>query len=129
MATSFGPLSTCGPTQRNFRPGAFATKRFTSISGAGTTRLYGSKAFDASLQLTFILNDDDTSAVLQCWDAAYGEYGTIELPSVFLAGSSGALDVGIPEYLNWRWAEAPTVESLFPGRSRVQINLIATLDS
>lgn len=129
MATSFGQLDTCGPTKRTFVPGQYATKRFESISGAGTTRLYGSKAFDAQLRITLLLNDDDTCAVLRCWDDAYGTYDTIELPEEFLAGSSPILDCGVPEYLNWRWAEAPSVESILPGRSRVQINLVATLDA
>ena len=129
MATSFGQLDTCGPTSRSFTPGRYATKRFNSISGAGTTRLYGSKAFDAQLQLTFILNDNDTCAFLKCWDNAYGDYDTLVLPSQFLAGSSPILDCGVPDYLNWRWADAPSVESILPGRSRVQINLVATLDS
>lgn len=129
MTTSFGPLETCGPTRRTFTPGKFATKRFDSISGAGTTRLYGSKAFDAQLKMTFVLSDADTCAFLKCWDAARGDYDTIRLPAEFLAGASAALDCGVPDYLNWRWADAPSVESLFPGRSRVQVNLIATLDA
>ena len=129
MTTSFGQLDTCGPTKRTFTPGQYATKRFASISGAGTTRLYGSKAFDAGLRLTFILSDDDTCVVMKCWHDAYGTYDTIELPDEFFAGSSALLDCSIPDYLNWRWAEEPSVESVLPGRSRVQINLIATLDS
>lgn len=129
MTTSFGPLDTCGPTKRSFKPGQFATKRFTSISGAGTTRLYGSKAFDASLELTFILSDADTCAFLRCWDAAKGTYDTLTLPGEFFSGSSSLLDCGVPDYLNWRWAEAPSVESILPGRSRVGIKLIATLDA
>ena len=129
MATSFNTLETCGPTKRTFVPGGYATKRFSSISGSGTTRLYGSKAFDAQLRITLLLNDDDTCAVLKCWNDAYGTYDTIDLPEEFLAGSSPVLDCGVPDYLNWRWAEAPSVESILPGRSRVQINLVATLDS
>lgn len=129
MTTSFGELNTCGPTQRTFVPGQYATKRFTSISGAGTTRLYGSKAYDAQLRITLILNDSDTCTVLKCWDDAYGTYDTIELPDEFLVGSSPVLDCGVPDYLNWRWTEAPSVESILPGRSRVQINLVATLDA
>jgi hypothetical protein len=128
MATSFGSLETCGPTRRTFKPGQFATKRFTSISGVGATRLYGSKAFDATLQLSFLLGDADTCTFLECWNDAKGTYDTLELPEEFLAGSNSALDCGIPNYLKWRWAEAPSVESLLPGRSRVQVNLIATLD-
>lgn len=129
MAVSFDPLTTCGPTRRSFKPGQFATKRFTSVSGAGTTRLYGSKAFDATLQMTFVLNDADTCAFMKCWDEAKGSYSAITLPAEFFAGDGSTLSCGIPDYLEWKWAEAPSVESLFPGRSRVQANFIATLDS
>lgn len=129
MATSFADLNTCGPTRRSFNPGSYATKRFASISGAGTTRLYGSKGFDASLRLSFMLDDDDTCAVMQCWHDAKGTYDTLTLPEEFFAGSSNLLDCGVPDYLNWRWAEAPSVESVLPNRSRVQINLVATLDT
>ena len=129
MAISFGALTTCGPTLRSFKPGQFATKRFTSVSGAGSTRLYGSKAFDATMQLSFLLDDADTCSMLKCWDDAKGTYDTLILPSTFFAGASSVLDCAIPDYLKWKWAQAPSVESLFPGRSRVQINLIATLES
>ena len=129
MSVTFGPLETCGPTRRSFTAGQYPTKRFTAINGAGTTRLYGSKPFNASLQLTFVLNDADTCTILKCWDDAYGSYATLDLPPEFFAGSSSVLDCGVPESLNWRWADAPSVESLFPNRSRVQVNLIATLDA
>lgn len=129
MATSFGALTTCGPTTRSFTPGRYPTNRFSSISGAGTTRLYGSKAFDASLRMSFMLDDADTCTIMKCWNDAYGNYDVLTLPEAFFAGASSVLDCTIPDYLNWRWAEAPSVESLFPGRSRVQINLVATLDA
>ncbi len=128
MATSFGDLETCGPIRRSFSPGSFPTKRFTSISGAGSTRIYGSKATGATLQMTFLVGDGDVNAILKCWDDALGDYDVINLPAQFLAGASPILDSGVPEYLNWRWADAPSVESLFPGRSRVQVNFTATLD-
>lgn len=124
----FGELETCGPTERTFNPGEFATRRFNSISGAGTTRIYGSKQFDASLDLTFVLNDADTCVILRAWDDAKGTFDTLMLPEQFFAGSSEVLDCGIPDYLNWRWAERPSVQSLLPGRSRVQVRLVATLD-
>ncbi len=129
MSTSFAPLETCGPSSRTFTPGVYATKRFTSINGAGVTRLYGSKAFDAQLQMSFLLNDADTSAFLKCFDDAKGDYDTVILPDEFYAGANSVLDSAIPSYLNWKWAEAPQVESLLPGRSRVQAKFTATLDS
>lgn len=125
---SFGALETCGPTERTFRPGSFPTVRFNSISGAGVTRIYGSKQVNAELQLQFVLSDADTCTVLRAWDDAKGSFETLDLPDEFFAGSGELLDCGIPDYLNWRWAERPSVTSLLPGRSRVQIRLVATLD-
>jgi hypothetical protein len=129
VTTAFAELETCGPNRRRFIPGSYPTKRFESISGAGTTRLYGNKAFNAQLELTFTLNDADTCTVLECWDAARGTYDVLQIPEEFLVGSSPILDCGVPDYLNWRWAEAPSVESILPGRSRVEIKLVATLDA
>ena len=124
----FGFLETCGPVERTFTPGNFATRRFNSISGAGITRIYGSKQFDATLELVFVLSDADTCTILRAWDNAKGSFETLDLPEEFFVGSGELLDCGIPDYLNWRWAERPSVTSLLPGRSRVQIRLVATLD-
>lgn len=126
--TGFGFLETCGPTERTFTPGNFPTRRFNSISGAGTTRLYGNKQTDATLELGFVLSDSDTCTILKAWDDAKGTFDTLNLPVEFFAGSSDVLACGIPDYLNWRWAEKPSVTSLIPGRSKVQIRLVATLD-
>ena len=79
--------------------------------------------------MSFMLDDADTCTIMKCWNDAYGDYDVLTLPEAFFAGASSVLDCTIPDYLNWRWAEAPSVESLFPGRSRVQINLVATLDT
>ena len=124
----FGFLETCGPVERTFTPGNFPTRRFNSISGAGTTRIYGSKQFDATLELGFVLSDADTCTILRAWDDAKGTFDTLDLPEQFFAGSGELLDCGIPDYLKWRWAERPSVTSLLPGRSRVQVRLVATLD-
>ena len=124
----FGTLETCGPIERRFTPGNFPTRRFNSISGAGRTRIYGSKQFDAELELAFVLNDADTCTFLRAWDDAKGSFESLDLPEQFFVGSSELLDCGIPDYLEWRWAEKPSVQSLIPGRSRVQVRLVATLD-
>lgn len=116
------------PTSRTYTPGSFPTKRFNSINGAGVTRIYGSKSFDASLRMQFLLGDEDTRLVIDCWHEAKGDYTPLTLSNEVYAGITEELQGGIPTYLNWRWAEAPSVESLFPGRSRVTVNLLATLD-
>ena len=117
------------PTRRSFTPGEYPTKQYSSISGASVTRLYGNRAFDAQMSLDFVLGDTDTNAVLTSWHESKGGAYVLDLPDSVFAGVSADLVGQIPTYLKWRWAEMPSVESLFPGRSRVQAKLIATLDA
>ena len=123
--TNFPAVS---PTRRSFTPGEYPTKRFDSISGAGTTRLYGSKAFNATLDLEFLLDDAGTAAVLQSWHDSMGGAKVLTLPATLFEGMNGP-ENQIPSYLNWRWSGMPNVESVLPGRSRIRVLLVATLDN
>lgn len=117
------------PTRRSYTPGEYATKRFSALNGASNTRLYGSKAFDAGLSMSFLLNDAEMASLLDSWHESKGGFYTLDLPDSVFAGVSSVLQTQIPDYLQWRWAEMPSVESVMPNRSRVQVQLIATLDS
>ena len=116
------------PTRRRFTPGEYPIKRFDSISGAGVTRLYGSKAFNATLNLEFLLDDTGTAAVLQSWHDSMGGAKVLTLPTELFEGMNGP-EGQIPNYLNWRWSQVPSVQSVLPGRSRIRASLVATLDS
>ena len=116
------------PTRRSFTPGEYPIKRFDSISGAGVTRLYGSKAFNATLDLEFLLDDTGTAAVLQSWHDSMGGAKVLTLPTELFEGMNGP-EGQIPNYLNWRWSQVPSVQSVLPGRSRIRASLVATLDS
>ena len=116
------------PVSRRFKAAEFPTKRFTSINGAGTTRLYGSKAFDATLDVAFLVDDDSLVAIMDNWEASYGEYLPVTLPDAVVASNGALLDAIVPEYLEWHWAKAPTVESLNPNLHRVTVNLVAHLE-
>ena len=119
---------TISPTRRRFTPGEYPIKRFDSISGAGVTRLYGSKAFNATLDLEFLLDDTGTAAVLQSWHDSMGGAKVLTLPTELFEGMNGP-EGQIPNYLNWRWSQVPSVQSVLPGRSRIRASLVATLDS
>ena len=116
------------PVRRQFKAAQFPTKRFTSISGAGTTRLYGSKSFDATLDIQFLVDDDNLIAIMDNWEASYGTYLPVNLPDAVVASNGELLDAIVPDYLEWHWAEAPTVESLNPGLHRATVKLIAQLE-
>ena len=115
------------PTRRTYTPGAYATRRFTAINGVSVTRLYGDKAFDAKLSLEYLLGDSELADLLACYNNARGSFDELEMSPEAFVGLSEDVQAEIPDYLTWRWADVPQVESLLPGRSRVQVNLIGTL--
>jgi len=125
MATAFPSLC---PTKRDFAPGKYPTRRFTAINGAGSTRIYGDSAFDATLSLQFLADDDGLADILECWHTAKGPYGQLTLPTQIYDGFGPQVKAQFRTYLTWRWAERPSVESLLNGRFRVNVNLIGTLD-
>lgn len=125
MPTPFPELC---PTQRDFTPGEYPTRRFTAINGAGRTRIYGNAAFDATLNLTFVVKDPELAMLLDCWHAAQGSFDELLLPAEIYAGFSADVEAQFQDYLVWRWASVPQVSSLAPGRSSVQVSLIGTLD-
>lgn len=116
------------PTKRDFAPGRYPVKRFTAVNGAGRTRIYGNAAFDATLGLQFVVNDDDLASLLECWHTANGAFDQLNLPAQIYDGFGAQVQAQFRTYLVWRWAERPSVESLLNGRFRVSVNLIGTLD-
>lgn len=116
------------PVSRRYKAPNFATKRFASISGAGTTRIYGNKGFDAELDLQFLVDEDTLISIMSNWDDSYGTYLPVTLPAEIVSGSGELLDALVPEYLEWHWAENPTVESLNPNLYRVNTRFVAQLE-
>ena len=57
MSTAYPSL--CPTASRSWTPGVagYPTRRFNAINGPQQTRLYGSKAFDATLALEYVLSD------------------------------------------------------------------------
>ena len=116
------------PISRRFTAAQYPTRRFNSISGAGTTRLYGSKAFDARLDLEFLVNDDALTSVFDSWYESFGQFKQLILPPPVIAGSNELLDSITPDYLEWYWDREPSVETVQPGLSRVTVNLVGRLE-
>ena len=114
------------PKTRSYSPGVYATKRFNSISGAGTTRLYGSKPFDAMLTFEFLVSDSELSLVFECWHDAKGDAYDIKLPNAIFTGMKRNLFL---RNLEWRWASPPQVTSVTKGISTLQTKFIAVLEA
>lgn len=116
------------PIRRTYKAAKYPTKRFNSITGAGTTRLYGSKAFDAEMQLEFMADDETVEAVVNNWHDSMGNYYPVAIPNSVYAGHDRLLDKVTPKYLKWYWENEPTISSVQPNLSRVQVNFIAQLE-
>lgn len=116
------------PVSRSFTAPEFPTKRFESISGAGTTRLYGSKATNAKLRLQFVVNDADAADIFDCWYGGLGEFSEVALPDNVYEGQNSLLDRIQTDYLKWFWENPPEMTTLQPGLSRINVNLIAYLE-
>ena len=118
MNIAFPPLC---PKSRSFSPGIYPTKRFTSISGAGVTRLYGTLPSAAVLTLEFLVTDTELQSVFECWHGAKGDAYSIDLPKNVFAGVRKSLFYKSAE---WRWAEAPQVTSVIKGCSTLRTKFV-----
>lgn len=122
--TAFPPE--ISPVSRSFQQGRWPTKQFVAMNGATTTRLYGNNSTEATLDLEFIVNDEQMEDILSCYRRSYGSYGIVSLSDEMFDGTS---DNVFPDYLKWHWSEAPSVSSVQPDLSRVKVKLIGLLEA
>ena len=124
MATAFPDVC---PQRRQFNAGKYPTKRFTSLSGASVTRLYGTQPFEATISVSYLLTDAETAPFLKSWHDARGDSDTLTLPASIYGGMDAALTAEIKTY-SWRWSAPPRIQSVMAGRSRIEVSLVGTLD-
>ena len=120
------------PTSRKFTAPRWPTKAFVSQAGTTTRRLYGSKPAQADLQLTYRnITDNQASAIVEHYQSLKGPMVKAALPSETWEGASPNLrkqfDVSDYADVDWYFASAPTVDSVFPGVSTVQVKLIGEI--
>jgi hypothetical protein len=121
---------TLPPTSRNVNVGDYPVKTFKAQSGAEVRILYGSQRTGMTMDLSYDnIADTDADDFVSHFDEVLGIYSTFDLPSSLLAGWSGAAAALTASNTGnqWRYAEAPTVTSVCPGRSSVQVKLIGVL--
>lgn len=121
---------TLRPTSRDFTTGDYPVKAFKAQSGAEVRILYGSKRTGMGISLSYE-NIADTAAddFVAHFDEVRGTYDTFALPNEVLTGWSGAasaLDASTTGNL-WRYAQPPSITSVRPGRSSVQVELVGVL--
>lgn len=115
------------PAGREFTPGDWPSKRFSSQSGAEVRILYGSRRVNAKLSLTYEnITDANAQAFIVDYVAQYGTFKTFTLPAIVRSGWRGdGTSIDAPPGTRWRYEAEPRVTSVFPGISNVQVTLVA----
>ena len=121
---------TLTPSSRAFEAGDYPVKTYKAQSGAEIRILYGSKRTGMTLDLSYD-NIPDTQAddFVAHFDETLGTFNTFALPNAVITGWSGtasAIDSSSTGN-QWRYAQAPQVTNIRPGRSSVQVKLVGAL--
>lgn len=131
MAILFPSLT---PTSRSFIAPTYPITSTRSQNGITTRRIWANVPSDARLSLTFTnIRDADALSICNCYVEAKGSHIELILPTEVFAGA----DVLLTNYLKqpnvalrWHFADnsPPKVDSILPGLSSVNLELLATLD-
>lgn len=121
------------PTSRTFDPGNWSTRTYNAQNGAEVRILYGSQRYNLKLALTYSnLSDSEAEQFLQHYNEMLGTYKVFTFePAARVAlfagwqGTLGALDP--PLGVDWRYAEAPRIDSVRPGVSTVTVSLVGVI--
>lgn len=128
------------PTSRNYQPGDWPIKRFTSQNGSEVRILRGNSRLNSQLDLTYDnISDTYADQFLAHYREVQGTFRTWSLPAAgagktftdALEGWGGSsIDDGAttaPYGMAWRYAEPPQVTQVKKGISNVRIRLIGVL--
>ena len=122
------------PSSRSYSPGSFPQTEFRAQNGALTVVRFGNRRVDSELSLEFQnITDADAALILANYEAVNSRWDYVTFTTSNGArGVSGTLANYIREVggsgLRWRYAEPPSVTSIFPGRSTVQCKFIGIMD-
>ena len=123
------------PSSRRYSPGNYPQQEFRALNGATTVIRYGSRRVDAEMELGFNnITDDQASAILDNYQQVNRSWDYVTFSSGNAAVGAGAnLALYFREMngsgLRWRYADAPQVQSVKPGRSSVTCRFVAVLDA
>ena len=125
---------TIAPSSRNYSPGKYSYSEFKALNGATTRMIYGNRRSDAELSLGFKhISDTQAASILAHYETITptSDWASFTTSDV-AAGASTAMANYLREVggsgLRWRYAEPPTVESITPGISSVDVKLVGQLD-
>ena len=121
------------PSTRQFKAPQYAVTAVVSQSGATNRRLWGSRPVQAELSMTYRnITDDQAAAIVGHYNDCKGSITKVTLPDATWDGASSDLKsyLKLDDYgtgIDWFFSVAPTVNSVFPGVSTVQVKLIGEI--
>ena len=119
------------PTSRQFNPGSYPQKSYRSLAGVVVKRSFGSKPTGATLRLDFNnIADTKVVAILNHYQSQTAANQRFKVTATTMAGLSTSLTAladGSADNLRWEYSQPPAVESIRPGVSRVQIQLLGEI--
>lgn len=121
------PFPAYRPTSRSFDAGDYPIRTFRSQSGVETRILYGSRRTGAALSLSYEnILDTEAADFIAHYEEVKGTYGSFTINDGVRAGwGAGSFNIGAGNAL--RYAGPPEVTNVRPGRSTVQVKLVAVL--
>lgn len=120
---------TLRPSTRQFSPGEYPVKTLRSQSGVETRILYGSQRTGMTLELGYENISDSNAELFNAhYDEVKGIFNTFTLPSIVKSGwAASASTLDVVGANAWRYEGPPSITSVRPGYSSVQVRLIGAL--
>jgi hypothetical protein len=118
------------PTGRQFDAGDYPVKTIRSQSGVESRILYGNRRTNMALQLSYDnITDAQAQQFVTHYDQTKGTFLSFRLPDGVRAGwSANAATLDAVQGNNWRYESAPSITSVRPGKSSVQVKLLGVLE-
>lgn len=123
------PFPNLTPSARAFSPGDWPVKRYNALSGAEVRIRYGNLRTEATLDMTFEnITDANANLFLTHYQETQGTFLTFALAgAVFNGWGSSTSAINAPTGAAWRYDGPPQITNVYPGRSTVQVKLIAVV--
>ena len=119
---------TLTPSARNYGIGQYAVTTVSAQNGSELRILRGPNTFGGSLELEYqSIPDAEAAEFIDHYREVYGTYLTFSLPTGPKGGWSQHPDYMEAPGCDWRYAEQPTITSMFPGISTVRVRLVLAL--
>jgi hypothetical protein len=118
------------PTSRSVRLGDYPVRSFRAQNGKELRLLYGNRRSGQELELTYEnIADGDVVGFMAHYEDMKGTHGSFDVPASNFGGWGANVASPFQEPQNnlYRFADAPQITSVRPGRSTVVVRLVSVI--